>query len=205
MTNRIRLLSCIIIMITTSLAGCSGIIFHKQHQPIYYTISYESEQVPANLPHKVNIRIWSFSAAKPYDSTWMIVEENRRIEKSNTYYWISDPGTMLKDRLITDLETDNIVNVVYPERTKNISCFNLTGRVEKWAWVKSKSGKYYAELSVILELWQRNSSEILLKKIYHLKTTPINSNTPEAFSTSMSKLVKKLSIRFRKDLYNVLK
>ncbi len=204
MIEKIKLLQCVIIMITISLTGCASIIFDKQHQPVYYTISYKPEQIPTNLPHKVNILIWNFSAAKPYDSTCMMVEENRCIKKSNIYYWISDPGTMLKDRLITDLETDNSVNIIYPEKTKNLSYFYLTGRIEKWAWVKSKSGKYYADLSVILKLWKKDSSEILFKKRYHLKTRPATSNTPEAFSTGMSSLVKKLSIQFRKDLYNIL-
>ncbi len=197
-----------LIAVIAFLPSCSNVIFETQPHPIYYTIEYETKPIlpPASChrSEKNYLMVWDFDSSNPYETTKMVVlKGSHKIERSSKHQWICEPATLLKDKLLKDLENDRFVMAVIPWMHGIPYQYNLTGRIEKWAWVESKK-HYHAEISVLLQVWSEENRKLIFKKVYTLQGPESNINTPDAFVSQISQLVRKLSERFRRDFYTRL-
>ncbi|MEJ5299657.1 MAG: hypothetical protein WHS38_01560 [Thermodesulforhabdaceae bacterium] len=190
--------------------GCGGSIIPKAPPIEYHQLNYSYHGITplscSAIQDKV-LKVWSFHAASPFDSTEMVVESgNFQVSVSRSHQWIDRPGTLLAEWIRKDIDRDGMFSGAYEtiETSGKMIGMELSGVVERWSWVNTEKG-YYAVMEVTITVWQKQpKASILFKKHYEMKSQPVSTNNPEAFAQKITELTEQLSKTFRKELYEIL-
>lgn len=147
------------------------------------------------------LRVFNFQALHPFGERQMVVEVPPvGIQLSANHQWIAPPPVLIRDVLVRDFSSDGKFKVVEAEFVGSGPLYGISGRVEKFSWVKLERERFRAELEVTLQLWSENFRRVVLSKRYSYKSSEEKENLPEVFASSMSRLVERLSYDFRRDL-----
>jgi len=191
----------IIIMLSAAwlTAGCASGLINEKAAPVQYRIDYDSPGVQAHGAFDKGLRVWKFSASKPYDGREMVVLSSaREVSSSSRFQWIAQPGDLLADRLTEDMAAGGLFTHVVASTSPEPAPLELSGHIYTFAWQRRNNGSY-AVLEVQMTLSDAGKS-VLFQKRYHLQSASTTDYSPEAFAAAMSGLVRDLSVRVQRDL-----
>jgi uncharacterized lipoprotein YmbA len=181
--------------------GCSSILIKSTPAPSYYQIEYAPYSPSCSAGFQQGVRIWPFTASPPFDRSEMVVERDaRQVELAGNDLWVATPGTLLAQSLIRDLSGGDLFPLVVGSDDPTVVPFELTGHIYDFAWQKSNSAMR-AKLHVEVDLLDTTQgSKKLFHSDYDLRSKPFVDNSPRAFASGMSDLVRQFSRKLSADL-----
>lgn len=179
--------------------GCAGSLISEERAPVDYRIDYASPHVAVSAGFNRGLRVWRFSAARPYDGRNMVVlSGDGQASSSSRFRWIAPPGSLLADRLARDLEAGGLFPHVVAAAAPDPAPLELSGHVDTFAWQQQRDkGRAVLELRLTLS---DAGKKVLFQKRYHLESEPADAYSPGAFAAAMSGLVREASGRLQRDL-----
>lgn len=183
------------------LGGCSSILTSKAPAPVYYQIDYQTAPVECEHDFGKGVQVWDFSAASPFDRPEMVVVQGGgEVQYSETYQWVTSPGSMVAQHLANDLGSDRLFTIVTTSDSRLNPQLKLTGRVRQFAW-KKQDGVSRAVLEVEVSLIDTGEARrVLYHDTYSLRSAAFQGEDSGLFARVMGDLVKRFSQRLRRDL-----
>jgi ABC-type uncharacterized transport system auxiliary subunit len=154
------------------------------------------------------IRFERFTVAQVFNNIRMIYRQKPNNYDDYTYHrWRANPGDMVGDALLRDLQATGIFKAVFSYRDTENTDLLLKGGVGEFYESDEKDGRK-AILSVTITLMDRTSKElakqIVFQKNYRIEEA-IQEQTVQGFAQGMSRAVEKLSQRVITDVYEAVK
>jgi ABC-type uncharacterized transport system auxiliary subunit len=182
-------------------AGCSSLLVSSSAPPVYYQLEYAPAETDCAREFHEGVRVWEFTTSSPFNRPQMVViEKEGEVLYSSAYQWVANPGTMVAQCLLRDLNRGALfAQAVSPDSPVSVP-LELTGHIFVFAWDKNES-EVRAELQVQVTLVRSaKPGKILFRQNYSLKSEPFVKNTAADFAQAMSRLVDDFSKRLRRDL-----
>lgn len=202
------LLTCLFLIVFAGLlTGC----FSRSKAPYLvdqYMLNYASP-VPrdAGRPDEA-IKIQRFSVAQEYNSLAMVYRpESFKRATYNYSRWMVNPGDMVTDYLIRDMEKAHIFRAVFSYRDSQLGRFLVDGGVTDFMEIDEGDAQK-AVLGLNIILIDQNQTDItkrvLFQKTYR-QEEPMTSRTPEALAQGASMAMQRLSEAVMNDISNAVK
>ncbi len=182
-------------------AGCLGSLKQPALVPGYYQIFYPPPRKEKAPPLPAVIKVRRFTADSSLDGSAIVfLEKPLRVERYVYHRWVADPGPLLSDLLIRDLQAEGRFKAVVGSPT------NLEPTFEMMGGLTAMEGRYYEEqarLSIQIT-FIRNSTDpspeiVLFQRIYEERVPLEDEEAPELVA-ALSRAMEKLSARVRRDL-----
>jgi len=186
------------------LSGCLGSLFPKAPTPDYYQIDYPFQVSSCAKPFSGAVRIWSFSAAAPFDGEQMAVTSpSLQVRFSSHFKWINSAGDMVANDLMRDLSLGKVFESIVPAGNPISAQYGMSGQIYQFALEENGSSSH-AILDLEISLWQDKPRTVLFRKHFHYKSPPLTSTGPKEYAAAMSGLVSQLSTDLRNDLCTIM-
>lgn len=156
------------------------------------------ERVPAGMA-EMGVLVRDFDVDPTYDRTDMVRKwDDGRIAMSSANRWVSTPGELLPDILATDLLRDSTYRCVLRAPVSALADATVDGRIVSIGAIESE-GSWTAVLEVSANVYGPGGSKVLFQRLYRY-TEPILTDEYSEMARTLSSLVGKWSVEFRRDL-----
>jgi ABC-type uncharacterized transport system auxiliary subunit len=193
-------LSCCLALM---LSGC-GSLFSNAPAPDYYQIDYPYQPSSCDKPFSGAVRIWPFSAVRPFDREQMIATSpSLQVLFSPHYKWVNPAGDMVANSLMRDLSLGKIFEDIVPAGNPMAAEYGISGQIYRFA-LEEEGPSPYAILDLEISLWQEKPRTVVFRKHFHYESPPLTSTGPNEFAHAMAGLVSRLSTDLRNDLCAIM-
>jgi ABC-type uncharacterized transport system auxiliary subunit len=192
-----------------ALLVCAGCLNLKQPavKVDYYQIEYGPLNSPASEPLDVVVGLRNFTIASTYDHDRIVYKEDTF--KRQTYYyhrWITNPGAMVKNALLKDLQDSGCYRAVTSIPGNVTWNYELQGHIHEIS--ESDVGNDWTavidlEVTFIKIPPKESARRILFQKNYH-HSAVCGKKEPVGVVAAMSEAVKGLSIELQQDIYKAI-
>lgn len=191
---------CVAVAASVVAAGCSA-WSKPAPRARDYRLAYPSpparEQPRAGVLHLTPLAV-----AAAYDSQAMIYRQGEfRIGRYPQHRWAANPGNLVSDMLVRDLDASGLFRAVQQARPTIPSDLRLTGEIDVVEESVSRSG-CAARLEVrfiLVDLGARPEERVLLRSRYE-ETETSACEDAASLARAMSRAVERLSSRLLEDI-----
>jgi ABC-type uncharacterized transport system auxiliary subunit len=207
LTTRLIARCLLVLVAILMLAGCFG----RSKSPYLveqYMLEYRPAASEATAPLSEPLRVERFSVAQAFNSSAMVYRQEPFKRAVYEYHrWRVNPGDMVGDLLLRDLQGTGLFLAVFGYREPGRVRFSLEGGVEEFVETLHEDG-WKATLVVTVALLDLDAKGVGDRVVFQKRYTfsePTKGHGPDSFARGMSACMARFSQELTKDTYGAMK